>query len=149
MTDTAPDAPLTPEIAAELVTKAARLVRAARNEGQYPAPGVRLLSFIDEFGPSRVTRLAAIDQCSQPTMTGTVNALAEKGYVVRVPDPADARAQLVELTDEGRAALVRIRTRIGEIVLGWLGERSPHTQQVRLSIELFDDLLRRSQTSDH
>ena len=39
----------------------------------------------------------------------SVTALEKAGLVERVPDPADARAPLVGLTDEGRATLERIR----------------------------------------
>lgn len=106
-------------LASELVTVAARLVRAVRNEGHYPAPQVRVLSIIDERGPSRVTTLATIDQCSQPTMTGTVNNLEQAGLVTREPDPADARAQLVHLTERGARELLEYRRQIGSIVLGW------------------------------
>lgn len=41
----------------------------------------------------------------------SVAQLEAAGLVVRAPDPTDARAPLVHLTDEGRRALERIRPR--------------------------------------
>ncbi|MBC7268961.1 MAG: winged helix DNA-binding protein, partial [Streptomyces sp.] len=42
-------------------------------------------------------------------VTRTVQQLHKAGYVSRVPDPEDRRAQRIELTAEGRAAIDRIR----------------------------------------
>lgn len=38
------------------------------------------------------------------TMTGTLDALEQRGWVRRVPKPNDRRSVLVEITDEGREA---------------------------------------------
>jgi DNA-binding MarR family transcriptional regulator len=56
-------------------------------------------------GPQRVSALAESQGVSQPGMTTLVNRLEASGYAVRVSDPADGRAALVRITDEGRAAL--------------------------------------------
>ena len=93
-------------LGSELVVQAARLVRAVRRALEQPT-GVRALSLLDEQGPSTVTQLAHADRCSQPTMTGTVNALVEHGWARRTPHPDDARSSLVELTDAGREVLAR------------------------------------------
>lgn len=42
-------------------------------------------------------------------VTRTVQQLQKAGYVSRVPDPCDRRAQRIRLTDAGRAAVGRIR----------------------------------------
>lgn len=55
--------------------------------------------------------LAAIEHVSAPSMTRTLNGLADAGLVLRCNDPADGRRQLVTLTDAGRAALERTRRR--------------------------------------
>src|SRR4051794_21213643 len=77
---------------------------------------MRLLSILDESGPLGVTQLAQIDQCSQPTMSGTVNGLLERGWVTKRPDPADARSNLVDLTPDGRAVLTEARRANGAAV---------------------------------
>lgn len=42
-------------------------------------------------------------------MTRTVQQLQKSGYVTRVPDPDDGRAQRIQLTEAGRAAVGRVR----------------------------------------
>jgi DNA-binding MarR family transcriptional regulator len=42
-------------------------------------------------------------------VTRTVQQLQQSGYVTRVPDPDDRRAQRIELTEAGRQAIARIR----------------------------------------
>ena len=45
-----------------------------------------------------------------PTMTRVLASLAERGLIVRSPDPSDARSVLVTLSPVGGQALVRIRS---------------------------------------
>ncbi|MFE0257819.1 MarR family winged helix-turn-helix transcriptional regulator [Streptomyces sp. NPDC059010] len=42
-------------------------------------------------------------------VTRTVQQLQKAGYVTRVPDPQDRRAQRIELTEAGRQAIARVR----------------------------------------
>jgi DNA-binding MarR family transcriptional regulator len=60
-------------------------------------------------GPRRITDLAAAEAVAQPTVTTLVGRLERDGLVRRAPDPADARAVLVHLTDAGRERLARRR----------------------------------------
>lgn len=103
--------------AGDLVTYAARLVRASRQHiHATPPAGIRVLSLIDEHGPTGVGRLAEHDRTSQPTMSGAVTTLVQRGWVTKEPDPQDARATLVTLTDAGRHALSVVRDRSAEAV---------------------------------
>jgi DNA-binding MarR family transcriptional regulator len=54
-------------------------------------------------GPARISDLARLEGVTQPAMTGLVNRLEADGLVRRGPDPTDARAALVAITDPGRA----------------------------------------------
>ena len=45
---------------------------------------------------------------SQPGLSRLVERLVERGLLARQPDPADARATLLSLTDEGRAVQRRV-----------------------------------------
>src|SRR5690349_6037711 len=84
---------------------------------ELPQPvGMRVLSILDESGPLGITQLAAIDQCRQPTMSGTVNGLVERGWVTKKPDPDDARGSLVSLTAAGRRTLASARSANGEAI---------------------------------
>lgn len=114
--------PTLKDLSSDLVIYAARLVRALRRGIDYPA-GVRVLSLLDEYGDSTVTALAELDRCSQPTMSGTVRLLAEQGWVAKRPDPADARANLISLTEPGRAELSRIRAANAVTMAGRAAER--------------------------
>ena len=127
-----PDVPTDPvlDLSGELVVQAARLVRAVRRRtGDVLPAGVRVLSLLDQYGPLGIGRLADLDRCSQPTMTGAVKGLAERGWVARESDPADARATVVTLTAEGVTALADVRRRNAEVVASRFAEQTTHSPE--------------------
>ncbi|OMI41175.1 MarR family winged helix-turn-helix transcriptional regulator [Streptomyces sparsogenes] len=65
----------------------------------------KLLRVLAEQGRLRQSALAQRLDLAARTVTETVDALERDGLVARTPDPADRRAKLVSLTDEGSAAL--------------------------------------------
>lgn len=67
------------------------------------------MAHIEEIEPARIGQLAEADHCRQPTMTTQIQRLEELGWVRRVPDPDDARASLISLTNEGRRLLAEVR----------------------------------------
>ncbi|MEU2425278.1 MarR family transcriptional regulator [Streptomyces sp. NPDC007851] len=68
-----------------------------------------LLVRLDECGGRRATELAAYIGVGKATMSRQLRALEELGLVAREPDPADGRAWLVALTDEGRRRVGTVR----------------------------------------
>ncbi|WP_343906395.1 MarR family winged helix-turn-helix transcriptional regulator [Nocardioides aquiterrae] len=116
------------ELASDLVVHAARLVRAVRRELHLPA-GIRILSLLDEFGPLGITRLADLDRSSQPSMSGAVTQLVDEGWVSKAPNPDDARASVVTLTDAGRAELTRVRAAFGARVAGIVADHPTITAE--------------------
>ncbi|MEJ1089862.1 MarR family transcriptional regulator [Microbacterium sp. Mu-80] len=52
-------------------------------------------------GRRTLSRLAEHERVTAPTMTATVNGLAELGLVVRIPDEDDRRRVHVEITPQG------------------------------------------------
>ncbi|MET8944798.1 MarR family transcriptional regulator [Streptomyces sp. NPDC004542] len=68
-----------------------------------------LLVRLDEQGPQRATELAAYIGVGKATMSRQLRALEELGLIARAPDPADGRAWLVALTDEGHLRVSRVR----------------------------------------
>ena len=68
-----------------------------------------LLVRMDEHGPQRATELAAYIGVGKATMSRQLRALEELRLIAREPDPADGRAWLVALTDEGRRRVGRVR----------------------------------------
>jgi DNA-binding MarR family transcriptional regulator len=116
------------ELASDLVTHAARLVRAVRRELELPA-GTRIISLLDEHGPLGITQLADLDRCSQPTMSAAVAQLVENGWVTRKPNPDDARATVVTMSDTGRDELLRVRRRYGERVAALVAQHPDLTTE--------------------
>jgi DNA-binding MarR family transcriptional regulator len=98
-------------LGADLLAVVARLNRYAtqRIQMQLPAAQARLLSTIDAHGEARICDLAAVDHCSQPTMTTQVRRLEDAGLVTRMVDPGDARAVRIKITPQGLQTLNRVR----------------------------------------
>ncbi|MFI1092767.1 MarR family winged helix-turn-helix transcriptional regulator [Streptomyces sp. NPDC020917] len=84
------------------------LARAVHPELESSAYG--LLVRLAEAEPERATDLAAYFGVGKATMSRQLRALEDLGLVAREPDPADGRAFLVRLTDEGRERFSRVRT---------------------------------------
>ncbi|GAB2523261.1 MarR family transcriptional regulator [Paramicrobacterium agarici] len=96
----------------ELVASAHRLTRLAAQalvDPQNPAVW-RTVSALQALGPTRLGELARQSRVTQPTMTKIVQHLVELGWVTRITDPDDARAQLLEVTESGTDALAEWRT---------------------------------------
>src|SRR5271165_6563985 len=95
----------------DLLGVVARLNRLATQRTRLPLPWaqVRLLSTIEDQGAARISDLAALDHCAQPTMTMQVRRLEDAGMVTRTTDPDDGRAVLIRITAKGVETLARAR----------------------------------------
>ena len=102
---------MTQTLGADLLHVVARINRLATQRARLPLPfaQARLLSTIEDQGPTRISDLAVLDHCSQPTMTTQVRRLEDGGYVSRTVDPDDARAVLVQITSRGVETLRQVR----------------------------------------
>lgn len=99
-------------LGSELLTMVARLNRLATSRIRLPLPWAqaRLLGTIEDRSEgTRISELAALDHCSQPTMTTLVRRLEESGLVARTPDPDDARAVRIRITGKGASTLAKVR----------------------------------------
>ncbi|OBB56154.1 MarR family transcriptional regulator [Mycobacterium sp. 852013-51886_SCH5428379] len=98
-------------LGAELLSVVARLNRFATQRTKLPLPWAqaRLLSTIEDRGAARISDLACLDHCSQPTMTTQVRRLEDAGLVSRTEDPLDGRAVLIRITKKGRQVLTEAR----------------------------------------
>jgi DNA-binding MarR family transcriptional regulator len=94
------------EALTDVLAAAHRLGRiVARESGSTtPVAQWRALSALEEHGPLRVGAVAAACGVTQPGMTRLVELMTSDGLVVKRPDPSDARAAVIEITDAGRAA---------------------------------------------
>ncbi|MEU6257073.1 MarR family transcriptional regulator [Streptomyces sp. NPDC047043] len=117
-----PDVPVTP--ASEEVTEIERALtritylstRARQHDRLMALAGVpldraavALLRQVADSEPLRPGELAVQLGVEASHITRTVQQLQKSGYVTRVPDPDDRRAQRIQLTEAGRQAIDRIR----------------------------------------
>ena len=99
-------------LGSELLTVVARLNRLATQRIRLPLPWAqaRLLGTIEDRSEARISDLAELDHCSQPTMTTQVRRLEDANLVARTPDPDDARAVRIRITGKGCDVLAHVRT---------------------------------------
>ncbi|MCW2818840.1 MAG: hypothetical protein JWR42_1627 [Marmoricola sp.] len=130
------------ELSNDMVVLVARLVREVRRHNtEVPAASTRLMSLLDELGPSTVGALAQADRCSQPTMTGLVNGLVLKGWLVRTPHPDDARSTLVSMTDEGLRVLAGVRRTNAALVADRIARSGRSPEDLATAVAVLSDLL--------
>jgi DNA-binding MarR family transcriptional regulator len=84
-------------------------------------------------GPLRIGELAAREGVSAPTMTRVVACLEELGLLSRRADAADARSSIVELSDDGRRELDRIRVDSNKLLAALLDGLTPADQAAQVA----------------
>jgi DNA-binding MarR family transcriptional regulator len=121
-----------PGLGADLLAVVARLNRLATQRIQMPLPAAqaRLLATIEVHGEARIGDLAAVDHCSQPTMTTQVRRLEDAGLVARTVDPEDARAVRIRITDDGKRTLNAVRADRAAAIEPQLALLAPTDRQV-------------------
>jgi DNA-binding MarR family transcriptional regulator len=82
-----------------------RRVQTETGEGSPTRSEAAALSWLDERGPMTLRSLADLEQVRQQSMSQSVDALQERGWATRSPDPGDRRQVIITLTEAGRAAL--------------------------------------------
>ena len=137
---------VTRTLGADLLAVVARLNRLASQRARLPLPFAqgRLLSTIEDQGAARISDLAALDHCSQPTMTMQVRRLEDAGLVSRTVDPDDARAVLIRITPKGVATLRQVRVDRGAAIEPYLArlddaDRQTLDDAVRVMRKLLGD----------
>lgn len=130
------------QLSNDLVVLSARLVREVRrNTSDLPAASTRLMSLLDELGPSTVGALALADRCSQPTMTGLVNGLVAKGWAHRAPHPDDARSTLISMTADGARKLTAVRRSNAALVAERVEASGHSPEELATAVAVLSDLL--------
>jgi DNA-binding MarR family transcriptional regulator len=114
-----------------------------------------VLATLAEDGPTRLTALAAATGVTQPAMTQSVGRMEREGLVVRLVDPEDARATLVDITDPGRALRSELHQSQDErLGLGLLDTLSPHDEAtlglaLRVAVPFIEQLTRHAAQHPH
>ncbi|MFJ4028269.1 MarR family winged helix-turn-helix transcriptional regulator [Paenarthrobacter sp. NPDC089989] len=104
-----------------------------------------VMRFIGE-GETRATHLAAKLGVSAPVLSRHIAELEELGFVMRRPDPADGRAQLLALTESGMAKLREFEeqrsVRLRDYLADWSEEDALEASKVlqKLSTSLKDSI---------
>ena len=94
------------------VVRLSRRLRAERDpSNQLSVAQLSVLGVLIREGEITVGRLAAHERVQPPSMTRTVTALEEQGYVVRRPCEDDGRVVLVDISAKGREVLIADRRR--------------------------------------
>ena len=139
-----------PGLGADLLAVVARLNRLATQRIQMPLPAAqaRLLATIEAHGEARIGDLAAVDHCSQPTMTTQVRRLEDAGLVTRTGDPDDARAVRIRITPEGKRTLNVVRADRAAAIEPQLALLEPADRQVLTeAVEVLRRLLENAASS--
>ncbi|OCB27904.1 MarR family transcriptional regulator [Mycobacterium malmoense] len=138
------------QLGADLLAVVARLNRLATQRIQMPLPAAqaRLLASIEAHGEARIGDLAAVDHCSQPTMTTQVRRLEDAGLVTRTVDPGDARAVRIRITPQGKRTLNAVRADRAAAIEPQLAVLEPRDRQVLTdAVEVLRRLLDNASTA--
>ena len=101
------------------VMRLARRLRLERGSDDLSLNQLAALGTLNRCGELTVGELAGIEKVKPPSMTRTVNSLAEAGLVTRRPHPTDGRQVIVDLTPAARQVLDEDRRRRD----AWLAKR--------------------------
>jgi DNA-binding MarR family transcriptional regulator len=90
---------------------------AAGLDGIRPAQAVALVPLA--IGGLHASDVADRLRVSRQAVAQAVSSLERHGYIVRLPDPVDARARIIELTPRGQQALRVMRSHAIELEKHW------------------------------
>jgi DNA-binding MarR family transcriptional regulator len=77
-------------------------------------PQMRALAVLSVIDGIQIRQLAVYAVVEQSTLSRALDTLAGEGLVRRVPDPADSRATLIQITEAGRAAFEAMWPRMAQ-----------------------------------
>ncbi|UNX55398.1 MarR family transcriptional regulator [Georgenia sp. TF02-10] len=126
MTDTAtttapPRTEKRTDLATNLRVAVLRMSRCLRTDPGYELSEAQhsVLAALVNLGPMSPGQLAEHDKVQRPSMTRTVAALEERGYVTRTSNPEDKRQVVVAASDAGRQLVKEVKRRRN----AWLDKR--------------------------
>lgn len=96
---------------------------AAREGVDLDAAAIVTVTVLANHGPQRPSALAAHLVTGASNASKIIRRLTEAGFAIREPDPDDARAQLITLTDAGRKIAASFVSAgdglVDELLEGW------------------------------
>lgn len=128
------------------LAKSSRRIRSRRGAADLPDPQFNVLAILLREGPLSPGALADTEHVQPPTMTRTVNALVQLGFVQKSEHPTDGRQVVVSLTATGEAEVRETRRRRD----AWLADQlRVLTADERRTLAQAADLLRRIAAGPH
>jgi DNA-binding MarR family transcriptional regulator len=129
-------------LGAVLVT---RHLRSSSSSRGLSLSALSVLGMLADDGPARLTGLATAGGITQPAMTQLVGRLERDGLVVRLIDPDDGRATLVDITEAGQALRAQLLQTQRDSLAELLGALSPDDEAtlslaMRVAAPLLDQL---------
>lgn len=138
------DAGLASELRLSVMRLRRRLATERHPDNELSLGAMTVLGCLYRHGDLPVGELAARELVKPPSMTRTVNALADLGQVERRPHDTDRRLVVVHLTDLGRGTVLADRRRRD----AWLARRlSEMTSEEREVLRRAAPLLERLSTA--
>ena len=124
--------------------RVSKLLRTIRSEAPRAHPAVDGTAYPLLFnlagGPLRISTLAERTHVEVSTVSRAATALERHGILERIPDPADGRAHLLSLTDDGLDALGALQEQrqewFSELLSDW---RAEDVAQLRELLTRFGD----------
>ncbi|MFE9453062.1 MarR family winged helix-turn-helix transcriptional regulator [Streptomyces sp. NPDC006739] len=103
-----------------------------------------VVTLLGRHGDMRMSKLAELLAVDMSVTSRHVAHVAERGWIERLPDPADRRSRILRLTPEGHLLLAELSRRTTHLLAERLGDWSEEdvTQLTRLMARLragFDD----------
>ncbi|MFF6780898.1 MarR family transcriptional regulator [Streptomyces sp. NPDC012510] len=102
----------------------------------YDCPGASagVLTLIGRHGGMRMSRLAELLSVDISVTSRHVAHVAARGWIERLPDPADKRSRILRLTPEGRAVVAELDRRTSRLMADRLSDWSDNEvgQLIRL-----------------
>ncbi|MFJ1605136.1 MarR family winged helix-turn-helix transcriptional regulator [Streptomyces sp. NPDC088253] len=103
-----------------------------------PAGSAAVLTLLGRHGDMRMSKLAELLAVDMSVTSRHVAHVADRGWIERLPDPADKRSRILRLTDAGREQLTELSRRSSRLFADRLSDWSDH--EVGLLIHLMDRL---------
>ena len=105
------------------------------------AAGGLVLGLLRDRGPMSPSELGDRLIVTRATVTGLLDSLERRGFVLRSPNPADRRSLLVEITPLGLEVIQQVRTIVHRNETAWMSALSD------AELRAYIDLLQRIQDS--